>query len=59
MTIDIYSVLVNSGYSPDQAESAINLIKEKAWEEGMQDFESAHDQDHHDPWSFLPDNPYS
>lgn len=59
MTIDVYSALVDCGYSSDQAESAINLIKEKAWEEGMQDFRSAYDQDHHDPWSFLPDNPYS
>lgn len=59
MTIDIYSALVGSGYSPDQAESAINLIKKEAWDEGVQDFESAYDQDHHDPWIFLPDNPYS
>lgn len=59
MAIDIHSALVSSGYSSDQAESAINLIKEKAWEEGVQDFESAYDQDNHEPWSFLPDNPYS
>lgn len=55
----IYSALIKCGYSPEHAESAINQIKKEAWEEGMHAFETAYDQDHHDPWSFLPDNPYA
>lgn len=60
LTIDtIYSALGDYGYSTDQITSALDQIREEAWDEGMQDFESAYDQDNHSPWSFLPDNPYS